>query len=71
MSSSCGCTAVMTPDYVVMYATVWVLSRICRPQEESLSSGRVRVHTCCECYNKKDIYVPGTYTQFSFSFSVR
>ena len=36
-----------------MYATAWVLSRICRPQEEPLSAGRVRTHTCCECYNKR------------------
>ena len=36
-----------------MFATVWVLSRICRPQEEPLSAGRVRVHTCCECHNKR------------------
>ena len=53
VSSSCRCTAVMAPNYVVMYATVWVLSRICHPQEEPLSAGRVRVHTCCECYNKR------------------
>ena len=42
----------MTPNDVVMYATVWVLSQICRPQEP-LSAGRVRVRTCCECYNKR------------------
>ena len=53
-----------------MYATVWVLSRICRPQEEPLSAGGVRVHTCCESYNKGDIYVlPGTYTKLLFERS--
>ena len=48
-----------------MYATVWVLSLICRPQEEPLSAGRVRVHTCCECYNKRGYirtWYPVSYT---------
>ena len=52
-----------------MYGTVWVLSRICRPQEEPLSAGRVRVHTCCECYNKKGyIRTWYVYTIFFFIF---
>ena len=32
-----------------MYATVWILSQICRPQEQPLSAGSARVHTFCEC----------------------
>ena len=55
MSSSCGCTAVMTPDYVVMYATVWVLCRICRPREEPLSAGRVEF-TPAATAKQKGIY---------------
>ena len=70
VSSSCRCTAVMAPNYVVMYATVWVLFRICRPQEEPLSAGKVRVTPAASATTKGDIYVPGTYTKFSFSFSV-
>ena len=53
-----------------MYATVWVLFRICRPQEEPLSAGKVRVTPAASATTKGDIYVPGTYTKFSFSFSV-
>ena len=56
----------MTPNYVVMYATVWVLSRICRPQEEPLSAGRVRVHTCCECYNKRGVRIQKFLFHFPF-----
>ena len=51
----------------VMYAPVWVLSRICRPQEEPLSAGRVRVHTCCECYNKRG-YIRTWYVYQNFLF---
>ena len=42
-------------------------SRICRPQEELLSAGRVRVHTCCECYNKRG-YIRTWYVYQKFIF---
>ena len=53
-----------------MYGTVWVLSRICRPQEEPLSAGRVRVHTCCECYSKRG-YIRTWYVYKIFLFIFR
>ena len=70
MSSSCRCNAVMTPSSVVMYATVWVLSRICRPRGEPFSAGKVRVHTCCECYNKRG-YIRTWYVHKKFFFIFR
>ena len=45
--------------------------RICRPQEQPLSAGRLRFHTCCECYNKKyyqNLYFPGRVI-FGYSYS--
>ena len=53
-----------------MYATVWVLSRICRPEEEPLAAGRVSVHTCCECYNKRG-YIRTWYVYKIFFFIFR
>ena len=46
------------------------LSRICRPQEKPLSAGRVRVHTCCECYNKRG-YIRAWYVYKIFFFIFR
>ena len=46
------------------------LSRICRPQEEPLFAGRVRVHTCCECYNKRG-YIRTWYVYKVFFFIFR
>ena len=58
----------MTPSYVVMYATVGVLSRIFRPQVEPLSDGRDRVYTWCACDNKKE-YIRTWYV-FKISFFI-
>ena len=53
-----------------MYAYVWVLSRICRPREQPLSAGRVRVHTSFECYNQRG-YIRTWYVYKIFFFIFR
>ena len=40
------------------------------PQGEPLSAGRVRVHTCCECYNKRG-YILTWYVYKIFFFIFR
>ena len=44
------------------YVTVLVLSRICRPQKELLSAGRVEFTPAASATTKGDIYVPGIIT---------